>query len=86
MVVGIVGLVSIFVCYGVVSIVLGPIAFFMGRSAQKEMEASPSAWSNTGMARAGWIMGLIQTILSVIALAGIAAFFIWAASVDDSGF
>jgi hypothetical protein len=38
------------------------------------------------MARAGWIMGLIQTILSVIGLAGIAVFFIWATSIDDSGF
>ena len=86
MVLGIVGLASIFFCYGALSIVLGPIAFFMGRSAQKEMEQAPSAWSNAGMARAGWIMGLIQTILSVIAIVAIAAFFIWFATIDDSNF
>ncbi len=86
MVLGIVGLASMVFCYGVLSIVLGPIAFFMGRSAQKEMEVAPSAWSNAGMAKAGWIMGLIQTVLSVIAIAAIAAFIIWVATTDDSNF
>lgn len=86
MVLGITGLASLVICYGVLSIVLGPIAFFLGRSAQKEMEATPLAWSNIGMAKAGWIMGLIQTILSVIAFAAIAAFFIWFATLDDSNF
>lgn len=86
MVLGIVGLASMFFCYGLLSIVLGPIAFFMGRSAQKEIEQEPSSWSNAGMARAGWIMGLIQTILSIIAIIALGAFIIWWASLDDTSF
>ena len=75
MVLGIFGLVSMLFCYGLLSIVLGPIAFFMGRSAQKEIERSPHSWSNAGMARAGWIMGLIQTILSVVVIVVVVVFF-----------
>lgn len=86
MVIGIVGLASMLFCYGLVSIITGPIAFFMGRSAQKEINASPHSWSNAGMARAGWIMGLIQTILSLLVLIAVATFFIWAFSVDDADF
>lgn len=86
MVVGIVGLASMFFCYGLVSIITGPIAFFMGRSAAKEIAASPQSWSNSGMAKAGWIMGLIQTMLSLLLLIAVAAFIIWAVSVDDSNF
>lgn len=86
MVLGIVGLASIFFCYGILGIVLGPIAFFMGRSAQKEMEPSPGSWSNSGMAKAGWIMGLIQIIIAIVAIIAVAAFIIWAVNVDDPNF
>lgn len=86
MVVGIVGLASMFFCYGLVSIITGPIAFFMGRSAEKQMAMSPQSWSNRGMARAGWIMGLIQTILSLLLLIAVVGFILWAISVDDSNF
>jgi len=86
MVVGIVGLVSIVICYGALGIVLGPISFFMGRSAEKEMALAPDAWSNRGMARAGWIMGLIQIILAIVVILAFGAILIWATSADDSNF
>lgn len=86
MVVGIVGLASIVFCYGVLGIVLGPIAYFMGRSAEKEMALAPNAWSNKGMARAGWIMGLIQIIIAIVVVLAVGALIIWAASADGSDF
>jgi len=86
MVLGIVGLVSVFVCYGILGVILGPLAFFMGRSAEKEIDLAPNAWSNRGMARAGWIMGLIQIIIAVIAVIGLVAVIIWVASSDGSEF
>ncbi|MFK7918725.1 MAG: hypothetical protein AB8G14_11640 [Ilumatobacter sp.] len=86
MVLGIVGLASIFFCYGIVSIVMGPIAYFMGKSAEKEIALSPQSWTNAGMARAGWIMGLIQTILSILLLLAVVGFVIWVISVDDANF
>lgn len=86
MVLGIVGLASFVFCYGALSIVLGPLSFFLGRSAQKEIQATPTAWSNAGMAKAGWILGLIQTILAVIVIIVIVAFVIWAGTLDESDF
>ena len=86
MVLGIVGLASILICYGVLGIVLGPLSFFMGRSAQKEMELAPNAWTNHGMAKAGWIMGLIQTVIAILAIVVVVAFFIFLATAGESDF
>ncbi|MEP4650948.1 MAG: DUF4190 domain-containing protein [Ilumatobacter sp.] len=85
MIVGIVGL-AMLPCYGVPTLFMAPIAFFLGRSSQKEIDAAPGAWSNRGMAKAGWILGLIGIILVVLFAIAVAALFIWAASADDSNF
>lgn len=85
MILGIVGL-ALLPCYGVPTLFLAPIAFFLGRSSQKEIDASPGSWSNGGMAKAGWIMGLIGSILVLLFAIFVAAVLIWAASVDDSNF
>ncbi|WP_051062224.1 hypothetical protein [Ilumatobacter nonamiensis] len=65
MVCGIIGLVMLLLC-GVFSVVISPVAFFLGRSASKEIEAAPGQYSNAGQAKAGWIMGLIGMILVAI--------------------
>jgi hypothetical protein len=59
---------------GIVSFVFcGPFtsipAFFVGRSAVKEIDASQGRIGGRGMATAGWILGLINMILVVLAIA-----------------
>lgn len=73
---GIVGLVALLLC-GFVTLFVSPIALFLGRSAQKEIAASPGVYSNAGQAKAGWIMGLIGTVLIAV---GIIVFIIVAAA------
>ena len=68
MILGIVGLVTIPLCGVVLTLFLGPAAFFVGRSASKEIEANPGRYSNRGQAKAGWIMGLIQMVLTVLGI------------------
>jgi hypothetical protein len=58
------GILSFF-CFG---IILGPVAFFMGNSAIKEIDANPSAYTNRGIVNAGRICGAIGGLLSILAL------------------
>ncbi len=43
--------------------VLGPFAWSMGNKAQKEIQASPGAYSGEGEINAGRILGIISTAL-----------------------
>jgi len=62
------GILSLVVCG-----LLGPIAWGMGNSALKEMNAQPSYdWRNRGNITAGRICGIISTMLLVVSLLGIA--------------
>ncbi len=54
-----------FVCCGPV---LGPIAFFMGRSDLAAMDSGLMDPSGRGMTNAGKICGLVSTILSIFGL------------------
>ena len=85
MVLGIIGL-ALLPCYGIPTLFLSPTAYFIGRSSQKEIDANPGSWSNAGMAKAGWIMGLIGSILVLLFIIAIVGLVIWAGSVDDSNF
>jgi hypothetical protein len=67
LVIGIVAGVGIF-CYGVPAIILGPIAIYLGRRAQRQIKASGGALTGNGLAMAGWIIGLVAAILGVIYL------------------
>jgi hypothetical protein len=59
------GILSLFIC----GVVLGPIALVMGSNARREMAAQPNVnWTNRGSVTAGWICGMIATILYGIAI------------------
>lgn len=54
------------VCCGV----LGPFAWAMGSNARKEMAAQPQVyWSNRGNVTAGWVCGIIGSVLLMLGLA-----------------
>lgn len=61
LVLGIVGL----VCCGIFA---GIPAIFLGNAAKKEIAASGGTQTGTGMAQAGFIIGIIATVLSAIGL------------------
>ena len=68
LVVGIVAVVGLF-CYGIPAIILGPIAIFLGLSARRHIKASGGAVGGGGIAMAGWILGLLATVLGILILA-----------------
>lgn len=56
---------------GIVSIVLcqliGPIPWVMGSRARKAMDAQPGVvWTNRGSVTAGWVLGIISTIIFAV--------------------
>ncbi|MER7608262.1 DUF4190 domain-containing protein [Nocardioides sp. NPDC127503] len=66
MVLGIVGLVGSFLCG--LPIVLSPFALFMGLSAKKRIDASAGALTGRGNAQAGFILGIIGTVLLALSI------------------
>jgi Domain of unknown function (DUF4190) len=51
---------------------LGPVALVMGRKAVKEIDASGGALGGRGSATAGWVCGLVATILLVVSAVAVA--------------
>ena len=64
MVLGIVGLVGTFVC--VLPVVLGPFAWATGAKVRREIDAEPQRWGGRGEGTAGFVLGIITTILLVL--------------------
>jgi hypothetical protein len=67
LVVGIVAAVGIF-CYGIIAVILGPIAIYLGLRSRRQIRASGGALGGYGMAQAGWIIGLCAAILGALYL------------------
>jgi hypothetical protein len=65
---GIVSLVCLCVC-NLLSLILGPIAWSMGQRDLAEMRAGRMDPDGEGITRAGWICGIIGTILGVVVIA-----------------
>jgi hypothetical protein len=72
------GILGIVVCG-----VLAPIAMVMGRNALREIDASGGRLGGRGSAQAGWIMGLIGTIILAVSVVAIVAV-IFLAAVSSS--
>lgn len=47
--------------FGFPGMVLGPIAYFLGRSAKARIDASAATIGGRGQAQAGWILGAVAT-------------------------
>ena len=77
-----VGIVSLFLACGYGIGLLGsPVALFMGRSSMKRIDASQGRLGGRGMAQAGFVLGIVGTVLLVLVLAllafGVFALFQW---------
>jgi hypothetical protein len=60
---------------GLPGLVLGPIAYFLGRAAVGRIDASKGSVGGRGAATAGWIIGVIAT--AVGAIVSVTWFVIW---------
>lgn len=67
MVLGIVGLCLSVMCGGI-GVFVAPFGLFKGKRVMAEIDANPSAYSGRGNAQAGFITGLIGTILGALLL------------------
>lgn len=65
---------------------LGPVAWIMGNSAIKEIDANPSAYSNRGSVQAGRIIGIIATVLLILGIAFYAFAIIVGSTTSSSGY
>ena len=54
------------ICYGVIGLPLGIIAFILGNKAMKEFKNNPENYESSGNASAGKIMGIIGILLNTI--------------------
>ena len=88
LVLGIVGLASVFVLCGA-GLVVSPFALVLGLRSRQRIDASGGQLGGRGSAQAGFIMGLIGTILlvlAIIALIAVVVIVIVAVSTDSSTF
>jgi hypothetical protein len=69
-----------FVCCGL----LGIPAYIIGKRAEREILASNGTLTGDGMAKAGWILGLIAMILLVLGILAVIVLFVGAVSTGDS--
>jgi len=60
-----------FLALGLPAMILGPVAYFLGRSAVSRIAASPQTLGGRSTAVAGWVMGAAGTA------AGAIVFLIW---------
>lgn len=65
LVLGILSLVTC-ICYGVIGLPLGIIAFVLGNKAMKVFNENPENYESVGNASAGKIMGIIGIILNTV--------------------
>jgi hypothetical protein len=70
LILGVVALAGTFLC-GVLC-VLGPFAWSMGARVRREIDAEPQRWSGRSEATAGYVLGIVTTILMVLALLAVA--------------
>ena len=64
LVLGILSLASLAVCQA--GLIMGPIAWAMGSSALREIDASPGSYTNRGSVAAGRICGIVATVFMIL--------------------
>ena len=86
LVLGLVALVGGFACY--LPILVAPWAWVAGRRAVREIDAQPGRFDGRGPALAGYVMGVVGTVLlvlGVIAALGLLTVFVGTAVFDSGG-
>ncbi len=53
---------------------LGPFAWSIGRSTMHEIDASGGRWGGRGQAQAGYVLGIVATVLLLVPFALLAVF------------
>ncbi|MBC7592457.1 MAG: DUF4190 domain-containing protein [Kineosporiaceae bacterium] len=66
MVLGIIALAGSFIC--LVPILLSPFAWYFGAKVKREIAAEPQRWGGQSEAQAGFIMGIIGTVLFALGI------------------
>jgi hypothetical protein len=69
MVLGIVAVAGMFVCG--IPVLMAPFAWYLGAKAEREIDASAGTLSGRGEATAGKVLGIVGTVLLVLAVAAI---------------
>jgi hypothetical protein len=65
---------------GIPGLILGPLAYFMGKSSVARIDASEGKLAGRSSAAAGWVIGLIATALGAIVT--LTWFVIWLVAVS----
>jgi len=78
LVLGIVAVVGGMTCY--LPLLLGPFAWAMGRSAVREIDADPQRLGGRGQAMAGYVLGVVATVLMLLGILALVAFLVFAFS------
>lgn len=73
LVLGIVGLAGTFVCG--ITVVLGPFAWVIGARAKRQIAAEPGRWRGDSEAQIGFVLGIVTTVLLVLAIVALVLFF-----------
>jgi hypothetical protein len=65
------------------TLLLSPFAWWYAAKARKDMRAAPAYYEGEGRATAAYVIGIIGTVVVVLALAAFIALTIWAATAPD---
>jgi hypothetical protein len=52
--------------FGLPGLVLGPIAYFMGKAAIRRIDSSSGALGGRSLAAAGWVLGIVATAIGAL--------------------
>lgn len=83
LVLGIVALAGGAAC--VLPAVVGPVAWFLGAKARREIDAYPGRWTNRSEATAGMVMGIVSTVLLALLVLLLVVLVITIGAWDQSG-
>ena len=67
-------------------LVVGPFAWAVGRGAVKEIDREPQRFGGRGMAMAGYVLGVIATVLLVLGILAFVAVLLFAVALPTGGF
>jgi hypothetical protein len=88
LVLGIIAIVSLlltpFCCITIPGVFCAPFAWGIGAKAKREMERQPGVYGNLGVAQTGMWMGIVMTILGVVAVVLFVALAAWIGYTDYS--
>ncbi|AWB93435.1 DUF4190 domain-containing protein [Aeromicrobium chenweiae] len=81
MVLGIVGVAGGFLCW--LPLLVSPVALFQGRKAMREIDASNGQLNGRSEAKAGFVLGIIGTVLLALALAFVVLIVVLSLTIQD---